>query len=327
MQKTIFKTISAFIFLFLTSPNLFAEDLSQTFLKIYQNNSDLGPREQKFLQSFDFYLVPGILSETFIADDGRSHLDFTVLTGDYFGAQKKLLSKKYHFSVKRLSSSSKSVDEIKANIRAALAASHRARRKAIFISHSLGGLGLLEELVSNEQSQKDVAGIIFLESPFYGSPVADVYFESPYDFVLWLAPILPFVNTREETIRYLSTKPRTQFMNANKEAIRKLVKRIPAFTVGGAAKSSRSLFKPAIDLIGTGCIRDLFARCMTPDLFAGPYDQSDGMVPFESSKLENVDYIKLEGVDHGEMVVRIPFKTYDTDRLTVGFLKILLSEL
>lgn len=304
-----------------------AADLTAAFQNQYKSESLLAAGEQALLKGFDIYLVPGILSEAFLAEDGRSKVNFAILTGDYFEAQRKLLSEKYGFLVKRLSSSSKSADEIRLNIRQALAASRSAGRKAVFMAHSLGGLALLEELVANSSEQGSVAGIIFLQSPFYGTPVADLYFKNPYDFDKYLKPVLPFLNTSEDTLRYLGTQSRGAFMKAQSALVARLTAKVPVLTVAGSANGYSSLFLPAITVMARGCLLTALDKCWGPSLYNGPMDFSDGMVPLESSKLLGVDYVVLEGADHGETVVDIPFGSYDKGRMTEVLFSLLAQKL
>jgi hypothetical protein len=319
-----FKSILA---LFFISSSAFAADLTATFKKEYSQRFALSADEQLVLKKFDIYLVPGIMSESFLSNDDRSKISFSWITGDYFGDQKEVLSKKYSLSVKRLSSSSRSVDEIKRGIQEALNSSRQANRKALFMTHSLGGLALLDELVSHTEEQDVVGGIIFLQSPFYGSPVADVYFEKPYYFDELLKPILPFVNASAETVLYLRTSDRSSFMSQEQQAIANLISKIPLFTLSGVANDANSLFAPAIELMSHGCPVVIWGQCASPKLFLGPYDQSDGMVPLKSSFLPGADSIVLTGVDHGETVVKIPFSDYDRSRMTEVLFKMLVAKM
>jgi triacylglycerol lipase len=300
-----------------------SKDLSQVFKEQYKKDTELSKSEKELFSPYRFYLIPGILSETFIWSDKRSTLDFSFLTSDYFSAHEKYLIKN-GFNARTLSSSSKSVDEIKENIRKAVIGDSS---KVFFITHSLGGLALLEELILNEQNQNQIAGIIFLQSPFSGTPVANTFLSYPYHIDKWIRPVLPFLNTSEETISYLRTDSRTQFMNENKEQIQSMLKKIPVITVGGVANGSNSLFKPSVDLIKHGCIRGLFNRCQTKILYQGPYDDSDGMVPYKSSFLYDSDNVKLEGVDHGETVVSIPFGSYKKESVLVTLMKLMSKKL
>lgn len=304
------------------SPWAQAADLTSAFQKTYTNGSNLSPSEQSRLRKFDFYLVPGILSETFLKEDDRSSVSFARLTGDYLGTQQELLQNVYKFNSVRLSSSSKSVSEIKSNIRRALLKSAQAGRKAVFLTHSLGGLALLEELVDTPDSRMQVAGVLFMQSPFWGSPIADAYFDNPIYVDKLLRGLIPYFNTSPETIRYLGTESRSRFMTDNGAAVLDIT-HLPMITVGGAVNGYKSLFTPAVNVMADGCLERVLGACVLK-LFDGPYDVSDGMVPFESSKLPGVDFVRLEGVDHGETVVNIPYQQYDKARLTTTLLRLLL---
>jgi len=301
-----------------------AADLTASFDELYEKKAVLSETEKAALADVDFYLIPGILAESFRWDDRRSYVELSAITRSYFSAQKKLL-KKNGFNVKIIKSSSYSVTETQKEIAAAIAASTATNRKALFLTHSLGGLALLEELVQNEKLQAGVRGVIFLQSPFQGSPVADLYLQHPYYSDVWLKPLLPFLNTRDETVAYLTTAARTAFMRANQAGIKRLINKLPVITVGGVVDNARSVFEPSVDVLAYGCVKAL-GRCTTRKLYAGPYDSSDGLVPFESSRLLSADYVKLPRADHGELVVNIPFVSYKKGRLTVALLKLLLGK-
>lgn len=321
------KFVFSFFLIIFLGLRLLAADLSSSFTNLYSPNVTLNLEEQELIRRFDIYLVPGILSESFLQGDKRSFLNFSTLTKDYFSVQQEFLRAKYNLPTQRLSSSSRSVAEIKSNIHRALENSRRLKRKALFITHSLGGLALLEELLQNESSQRSVAGVVFLQSPFKGTPIADLYFENPYYLSSLIKPILPFLNTSEDTIDYLRITTRLHFMSAQKDKIARLLTKVPVLTVGSVVNSRTSLFKPAVDILGSGCVKAGFGLCLSRTLYRGPYEQSDGMVPFSSSLLETADYVRLEGVDHGETVVSIPFENYSKEVTTVVLLKLLLPKL
>lgn len=309
----------------LTALQGYSRDLTLNFEENYKNGERLGAEEQKKLRQYDFYLVPGILSESFIYDDRKSKADFSLLTKDYFGAQKDLLLG-YEFRTERLLTSSRTVEETKQNIRVALAKTRGSDRKAIFLTHSLGGLALLEELVSSED-QAAVGGIIFLQSPFQGSPVADVYFKNPYYIDVLLKPLLPFFNTSPETIDYLTTKKRSEFMTTYRDEISALLSKVPVITVAGVANGGLSLFRPAVNLMEYGCMTRAFNHCISPRIYKGSFDSSDGMVPLKSSYLDGADSVILEGADHGETVVNIPHTNFQKERMTEALLKLLLEKI
>lgn len=314
------------MFVALVSPELFARDLSHELKTIYQTENTFSASEVNQLKDLDFYLVPGLLSEVFIDDDKRGNVDFSRLTEDYFHDQTILLKKKYGFKLTRLQSSSRSTDEVRANIRNAITASQSARKKAFFITHSMGGVVLLDELSQNENLQANMAGILFLQAPFYGSPMADIYLEDPFHFTSLLKPLYPSFNVSTEVINYLSVKNRSQVMQENAAAIQKLVTNIPVLTVSGVTQQQKSVFKLAVDIMESGCPRSRLKFCLTPKLFSGPYDLNDGMVPEKSSRLTSADFVTLEGVDHGEMVIKMPYTNLNKERLSLALIKLLLRK-
>lgn len=319
------KTLFFCVVMIVVSPLVLAADLTDSFVKIYQKRDAFSVSEKAVLKDVDFYLVPGIMSESFDWSDTRSVVDFSFFTTSYASAQRRVL-KKNGFSVKVIRSSSYSVEETKAEIAKALEESEQKNRRAIFITHSLGGLALLDELVTGEARQEGVLGVIFLQSPFAGSPMANLYLRYPYRTDVWLKPLLPYFNTSEASVVYLSLEHRRQFMKENAIAIADMLKKIPVITVGGVVNGARSIFDASADVLAYGCVRTL-GVCTTRQLHAGPYDESDGLVPFKSSRLQDADFIKLKNADHGELVMNIPFESYDKNSLTVALLKMLLAKI
>ncbi len=318
------KTVVLLIVMSLGISVSLAADLTDSFKDLYKNKATLSVAEKAALKAVDIYLVPGIMAESFDWSDTRSYVDFSFATRNYFSTQRRLL-KKNGFSAKVIRSSSYSVEETKAEIAKAIGQSTLKNRKTLFMTHSLGGLALLDELVSNEIHQENVLGVIFLQSPFAGSPMADLYQRYPYQSDVWLKPLLPFFNTSEATVAYLSIPARQVFMEVNAAAITRLINKLPVITVGGVANGARSIFDASVDVLAHGCVKTL-GRCTTRQLHTGPYDDSDGLVPFKSSRLLGADYVKLRNADHGELVVNTPFESYDKKNLTISLLKLLLSK-
>ncbi len=283
-----------------------ARDLSGQFEKLYSTTAHkLTRAEIASYSQLNFYFVPGILAETFISDDPRSKIDFSFLTGNYFAGELKVLTKKFSFRAERLSPSSLSIDETRSNIRLALEQSRRENRKALFICHSLGGIALLEELVENSYEQDQIAGILFLQSPFSGSPLADTFLKNTDSNSKMLGLLMAWLNVGEGTVELLTTTYRKQFMHTYSKDIMALTKKLPVITLGGVVNGHATLFQPTMPLIE---------------------GESDGMVPFESSKLFSNDFVKLDKADHGELVARVLFDNFDKEVFTETMLKLLAQK-
>lgn len=121
---------------------------------------------------------------------------------------------------------SQSVDHNAAAIRALLRGTDK---KIIFVTHSKGGLDTLHALLGAPELWGRVTGWVALQSPFFGSPLADKT-SSPMDGVLLQA----LGGGDARALEDLKVATRTRYMQAHKNEIRKLTRRIPviaAYTV------------------------------------------------------------------------------------------------
>lgn len=327
ISKRALKVLLCFGLFFSYMPLQAATDLSPVFKQVYSQSRSLSYQEQKTLRDYDIYFIPGILAESFTSGDGRSSVHFDYVTRDYFSYQLNLLNKKYNIPAKRLGVSSKNVAETRNNIRQAVAQAARNNRKVLFISHSLGGIALLEETIENPGLQKDIAGMVFMQSPFYGSPLSNIVMEPAYGLKFLLAPLFPYVNLSEATVTYVGVEARTRFMQEHAADISNLINTVPLFTFSTSVDSDDSIFKPLIDILGSGCMKSLGGRCLTSVFYRGPYDKNDGLIPLQSSFLGGADFVTLEDVDHAEIILDIPFETYSKEHLTTTLLRLLLQKI
>jgi len=319
--------IFSFIIFSLISWSALSKDLTIDYINHRSSMAGFDSKELAYLQNKEIILVPGILSEVFTWQDDRGIFDFSFLTTDYFGSQLKLFKKKYHLSARKIFSSSFSVADTSGLIAKNIIDIKSQNKKAILMAHSLGGLALLDYLLNaSEEDLSTIEGILFLQVPFYGSPMATVFLDNPYHADKWLRPILPFFHTSMETIYYLSLETRQIFMNDHLEKIQNLLKKIPTITMSGITNNHRTLFKPAVDVMKSGCIQNSKGKCLTPILYKGPYDLSDGMVSLEASMLSFVDSVVLDGVDHGEPILRLPLQDLDRDVMTESLIKLLIKK-
>lgn len=314
-------------FILLFSSFSWGKDLTLKYERAYENLKKLSVEDINQLRQYEIILIPGVLSEVLIEEDRTVPLDFSKLTQDYFGHQLQLLQD-LKLKVLRLPSSTASIGITKKNLKEQMDRLKKENKKGIFMTHSLGGLILMDYLIEGyPQALNEVGGVLFLQSPFYGAPVANVYLSNPYFFRNFAKPILPLVNFSEETIEYLAIENRVSYMQMNAPIIFQILEQIPSITMSGISNGYRSLFTPAAEVMHHGCIGKTERFCLTKKLFNGPYDLSDGMVPLKSSKLPGVDSIQLHQVDHGELVVGLPFTDFDRSRMTISLIKILLEKI
>lgn len=311
------------LFFILLTSSLFASDHTELYKSLYDKKITLNPED---FHDTEIVLIPGIVSETFIRSDRRSTLDFSIFFKDYFGSQLEYY-KKLGFAVSRLPGSSRSVRETILQIEEKTSELRSKGIRPLFVTHSLGGLALLEWLVKqNIRELEKIKGIVFLQSPFRGSPIANIYFENPYYARTFLGPILTFFNASEETVRYLTEEERMKFMTKNEQRIRKILSLIPSISASGLSLYGSSIFRPSLNVIGYGCLTYIWGACRSEIIYQGPYDDSDGMIPFRNSHIRNLDFVQIMNVDHGETVLKMPFSNLDKTTMTNALIHIILNK-
>jgi len=322
--SVVMSRLATFLMSVLFAQGAWSADISKSFQQHYHNKTRLSSSQIEKLKDHDVYFIPGLFSELFIQDNHDAKIDLSIITKEYFEEHIK------HFrilgiNVQRIGFNSASIPQTKKFISDAMKKSVKNGRKAYFMTHSLGGLCLLDFLLENSWAREHIMGIVFLNAPFLGTSIASIYMDNPYMVRHWTRPILPFLNISLDTIKYLTQDHRRAAMKANGEKIKEMLKGIPAFTVTGNMQGQKSVFSPAENLMQHGCVLNAWGLCLSPKIFKGPFANSDGLVPVDSTKLEYLDNVELDGVDHGELVVRIPHQDYEHHQITETFFKLLLE--
>ncbi|MBX6375365.1 MAG: hypothetical protein IRZ13_14165 [Acetobacteraceae bacterium] len=164
-------------------------------------------------------------------------------------------------------------------------------RPAVLVGHSKGGLDALAALLDPEAAAR-CRGFLALQSPFFGSPVADAVcgvrpVQRAADRALRLLRL-----GSGQGVRDLTTAARTAWMREHAAAVAALAGRLPllcaATVVDAAARGPDRLYLP-------------LARWMERQ-GAGP---SDGLVPLASALLPGVPSVVLRG-GHRALVGRAP---------------------
>ena len=226
---------------------------------------------------------------------------------DYMASQTSWLKQALgaEVSVARLRTSAAVADNA-----ARLAAALRADpRPAVVIAHSKGGTEALAALMDPRAAARSAA-LVAIQSPFYGSPVAD--------FLVAAAPLRATVTGSLRLLRTgsgaglrdLTTAARQDWMRAHAAPLAKLVDLIPV--VCCATRVSEATVGPDRRYLA-------LARWMERQGF-GP---NDGMVPVSSALLPGARHVVLNGGHRGTVSKG---RGRDPVGLLRGLLKIALLE-
>jgi hypothetical protein len=321
------RIVFAFLALSL-SLNSFAANLTRLYKEQYRKANSLGMMSIKALKSLKgsrIILIPGLLSESFRAEDDRSSVDFSLITNGYFQSQLEMLEEKYGLDAVQILSSSSSLDQIKGSIDEEVKKAKQDQKSLVFVAHSLGGLALVDYLVDRPEAMEIIKGNLIMQSPLYGTPIANLYQEDPYYIGTALKPILPYVNVSEDVFNLMRTDSREHYMNQNKDRVSKIVSNVKTLTFAGYIGGARSTLKATYNVMRYGCLVASFNRCWSKKVYRGSYAENDGLVPLESTKLPGANFVAIKRVDHVETVINVPFSDADKNMTLEALLNVLLT--
>jgi hypothetical protein len=163
----------------------------------------------------------------------------------------------------------------------------RASTKPVFlIGHSKGGLDSLSCMLQAEDEDLDhVAGFLTFQSPFGGSPAADIGDET----VLrrGLDPLLTRWGGSYQSLKDLCTSTRKEYLAQHDVAIRHVLDRVPQLSV--ATYRTAPWYKPG---------------WLTTYLLSKGAKRTDTLVTVESAALPHGRFIAVPGIEHGAVTIR-----------------------
>lgn len=248
--------------------------------------------------------VPGFLADLLMATDKESLKQeirkFTIF-GTYFDEQMEWLAS--HTApapdFARLAVESQAVPEV--NFEIIAEGVRAASRPVLLIAHSKGGIDCLEWLLEENRKKASesligkVQGLITIQTPFFGSPIAG-YIVANRVLRKLTTRSLEQLGGSPAALESLSRRWRCRFYNRRRDEIAALLKKVPVFCFGSS--HPRGPEKNAYPLIETA--RNVMERMHIPN---------DGLVPLHSSVLPGAAFVRMEGVDHAAPVMptRLPF--------------------
>ncbi|MFM9865454.1 MAG: hypothetical protein ACKVRO_17825 [Micropepsaceae bacterium] len=150
------------------------------------------------------------------------------------------------------------------------------------VTHSKGGLDVLDALVAYPNVRRFVDGWVAFQAPFQGSPVADVACTAPKARRIG-ASALKLLGADPQAICDLTTAERARYLDVNATEIAQLLAEVPVMCVGTAAGKGLLPSWPTLRWMEERGLRN------------------DGLVPVTSTILPGAHYVLLDGLGHGEV--------------------------
>lgn len=286
-----------------------AEDpdwLGREFEAVFTAGKDFSPSELSRLRSMRLLFVPGFMSN--LASDS-GYLPSLPFVPEYFGRQIAYLRGR-GLDCRLVDIESET--SIYANARKVIKEIEQAPGKVLVIGHSKGGLDTLEALLKRPDLRRKVHAVIAVQSPFFGSPVADLMLSGP-TLSVPSSLLLDMLGGSKQSLRNLSVKYRRAYHRENEAEIRKLTAQVPFYSYSTWKDDS---FLPYLDTVFEGF----------RDYMLGLGLKNDGLVPAESAVLPGSRYVYLAGTDHLCTVLWVPLPLFDRECFVRSALKLSLKQ-
>ncbi len=249
--------------------------LSKTQIQSQSFNKDL---LLSYLRSQTILLIPGVLSESFRSESGQK-IKVDYFLGEIFNDHEDwLIEEGLKYEILDIESES-SPEENKDFI---IEVIESLPSNVIIFTHSKGGLDTFAALSSRPNLLKKITGVITVQTPFRGSPVADAF---AGNFVTkkigeWL---FNFLGGSEDGFLSLTTKNSKERNSVLKNDYQRIIKEIPVINYGS--------YKD--DTFGWDTPLELFR-----DYTLAKRGRNDGVVPLQSALLDDTYQVTESGVDH-----------------------------
>ncbi|CBW27995.1 putative exported protein [Halobacteriovorax marinus SJ] len=231
-----------------------------------------------FLRSQTVLLVPGVLSESFNSNSNQ-RIKVNYALGEIFSDHEEWLMEygiNYEFlDIESESSPSENKDFI-------IQVLEEIPNNIILFTHSKGGLDTFAALSSRPDLLEKITGVITVQTPFNGSPVADAFAGNSITRSMgkWL---FQFLGGSEEGMLSLTSKESRKRNEKREEDYQRIIRTIPVVNYGSYKE----------DELGWDTPLEIFR-----DFTQKKIGKNDGVVPLESSFLNDTYQITEKGVDH-----------------------------
>lgn len=280
--------------------------LGREFEAVFSAGRDFSASELSRLRGLRLLFVPGFMSN--LASDS-GYLPNLPFVPEYFGRQIAYLRGR-GLDCRLVDIESET--SIYANARKVIKEIEQAPGKVLVIGHSKGGLDTLEALLKRPDLRRKVHAVIAVQSPFFGSPVADLMLSGPA-LSIPSSLLLDMLGGSKQSLQNLSVKYRRGYHREKEAEIRKLTAQVPFYSYSTWKEDS---VLPYLDTVFEGF----------RDYMEGLGLANDGLVPAESAVLPGSRYVYLAGTDHLCTVLWVPLPAFDREGFIRSALKLSLKQ-
>lgn len=168
----------------------------------------------------------------------------------------------------------------------------------IAFCHSKGGIDLLEALIKYPELRGKFQKIIFMQCPFFGTPLADIAVANQATSLLTRLLIGGLLGGEIHAISELTQLNRQGYMSEHKKEIDNILNKIDILCIGSSKLPEPGRFDSILKIP-----RDLMRYA-----FSRP---NDGMIPTDSAFIPGALKYIFSDLDHASAVIRLTPQNFD----------------
>jgi len=263
------------------------------------NNRDLKQELKSKLKDYRFLIIPGI---DFDFQDGfYNQLDLKlikVFIEKFFSGREKFIDYQHLLAELNLPYYQMSINDFRNRnefdkVGKIIELIRDSKKNLVIIAHSKGGTDLLDALIKMNHSIylknyiNKIKGIIFLQTPIQGSPLANVLYELSHDSNFrWIEGVINWATgLNRKTAKNLSLEYRANFNEIHHDFFNQLGKKIPIISFSSSIPSDSTRYKMQIFKL----FRDISFESSGLD--------NDGLIPCNSAFI-NSPFVTVTNLDH-----------------------------
>jgi hypothetical protein len=173
----------------------------------------------------------------------------------------------------------------------------------IAFCHSKGGIDLLEALIKYPELRGKFHKIIFMQCPFFGTPLANIALTNQASSLLTRLLIGGLLGGDIHAISELTQLKRQTYMSEHRKEIDQILRDIDILCIGSSKQPEPGRFDSILKIP-----RDLMRF-----LFSSP---NDGMVPTESALIPGAKKFIFNDLDHASAVIRLTPQNFDRKKFS-----------
>ena len=285
------------------------QTISREFDSAFRSKSELlTVSDIAYLQQHQILIVPGFLSD--VTAQLRKNFGWMVpeMKKD-FDEQYLWLKSKGIKATRAEIESEASIEENAVRVREAI---EKSDRPVILMSHSKGGLDIIEALRERQDLQEKVAGWLAIQSPFWGTPVADVWTTSERAKKI-ADGVLKKLGGSARSLLGMRVEERVPYMREHEFQIKRMMEAIPTVIFASWKRDEPGDWDTPFEPFW----RDQMAKAEI---------RSDGIIPINSMLIPGASVILREGADHVTTIGAIQLRPFDRVRFLQSLLKLLIQK-